>query len=81
MEQIVQLIGAVLILSAYLLSQTRRIAQDSFLYLLLNLSGSLLLAVLAAEGHQWGFLLLEGVWAVISLTSLVLRVRGGHDQR
>jgi len=77
MGQIVQVIGALLILSAFLLSQTRRLAPDSFLYLLLNLAGSLLLAALAAEGHQWGFLLLEGVWAVVSLVSLAVRMRGG----
>ncbi len=81
MPQIVQVIGALLILTAYLLSQTGRLAQNSPVYLLLNLAGSLLLAVLAALGRQWGFLLLEGVWAIVSLVSLIASLRGGKNKR
>jgi hypothetical protein len=75
MEQAVQITGALLILAAYLLSQMRRLASDSVVYLLLNFVGSLILAVLAARGRQWGFLLLEGVWAVASLVGLIRRLR------
>jgi hypothetical protein len=35
-------------------------------YLLLNLAGTFVLAFDAAVGHEWGFLLLEGAWAVVS---------------
>ena len=37
----------------------------------MDLGGSAILAVLAWEGRQWGFLLLEAVWAVVSLWGLV----------
>jgi hypothetical protein len=45
------------------------------LYLVLNVVGSAVLAVDAALGAQWGFLLLEGVWAIVSLASLIAVLR------
>ena len=51
--------------------------QSSRLYLVLNLIGSAILAVLAWYESQLGFLLLEVVWALVSAWSLgqVLRRR------
>lgn len=71
MDQLVQIVGALLILCAYAAAQFGAMDQHSRTYLLLNLVGSAILAVLAWEGRQWGFLLLEGVWAVVSLWGLV----------
>ena len=71
MDQLVQIIGAVLILTAYGAAQLERLDPRSRLYLGLNLAGSAILGVLAASGAQWGFLLLEGAWALISLWGLV----------
>jgi len=51
---------------------------DSRLYLALNLVGSAILAVLALVESQWGFLLLEGVWAIVSAWSLA-RATPGRD--
>ncbi len=76
MGQLLQIIGALCILAAYTLSQFRRLDPRSYLYLLLNLVGSTMLAVLAALGRQWGFLLLEGAWALVSLQSLIARMCG-----
>jgi hypothetical protein len=70
-DQAVQIVGAVLILIAYGAAQLERLEPQSRLYLGLNLAGSAILAVLAAGGAQWGFLLLEGVWALISLWGLL----------
>jgi hypothetical protein len=50
--------------------------QNSRLYLLLNLVGSAILAVLAWHEEQLGFLLLEGVWALVSAWSLFQVLRG-----
>ncbi|WP_188677952.1 hypothetical protein [Subtercola lobariae] len=33
--------------------------------------GQLVLAIDAVLGQQWGFLLLEGVWAIVSAISLL----------
>ena len=71
MDQLVQIVGAVLILVAYGAAQIERLDPQSRLYLGLNLAGSAILGVLAASGAQWGFLLLEGAWALISLWGLV----------
>lgn len=75
MQQITQILGAVLILIAYLLAQLGVLSDRSLPYLLLNLVGSAVLAVLAASGHEWGFLLLEGSWSVVSLISLIAVTR------
>lgn len=75
MAQLLQIAGAVVILIAYGLAQLRRLDSHSYIYFWLNFIGSVILSVLAGIGRQWGFLLLEGVWAAISLGSIVARFR------
>jgi hypothetical protein len=70
-DQVIQIVGAVLILVAYGAAQVERLDPQSRLYLGLNLAGSLILGVLAASTAQWGFLLLEGAWSLISLWGLL----------
>jgi hypothetical protein len=53
-EQVLQVGGAILILAAYVGGQMERIDPLSWPYLILNLVGSSLLAVLAALGEEWG---------------------------
>ena len=77
MSQLLQLTGAALVLAAFALTQFRLLDQRSCAYLLLNFVGAAILAVLAAADRQWGFLLLEGVWSLVSLWSLTARVRSG----
>jgi uncharacterized membrane protein YccC len=74
-EQLVEIVGALLVLSAYALAQFAGLPRRSFRYLLANLVGAAILAALAAIHHQWGFLLLQGVWAVVALWGVVGRLR------
>jgi hypothetical protein len=71
MDQVIQVIGALMILVAYAAAQAGRWNTDDVLYLVLNEIGSVILAVLAAISQNWGFLLLEGVWAVVTAISLL----------
>lgn len=77
MEQALQLVGAVMILVAFIAAQRGKFSPQNLAYLVLNLVGSAILAVLALLDSDWGFLLLEGVWAIVSAWSLaqVLRSR------
>ena len=75
MLQVLQLVGALLVLAGYTLAQLGRWDPQSIPYLVVNLVGSAILAALALEERQWGFLLLEGVWALVSLAGLVGRLR------
>ena len=70
MDQLIQVVGALLILAGFAAVQFERMRPDSRLYLTLNLAGSAILAVLAWVETQWGFLLLEGVWAIVSAWGL-----------
>ena len=73
-NQAFQIIGAVLILVAFAGAQAGWLRQKSPVYLLPNLVGSAALAGAALPGHQWGFLLLEGTWALTSLAALATTI-------
>ena len=75
MAQAAQIVGALLILSAYALAQFRVLDQHSWWYLWLNLVGAGALTVLAWHERQWGFLLLEGVWTLVTAWSLYGRLK------
>jgi hypothetical protein len=70
MYEAVQILGSLLILAAFIAALTNRIAQTSYPYLAMNAIGSATLAFEAAISAEWGFLLLEGVWAAVSVYSL-----------
>ena len=78
MDQVIQIAGALLILAAFIAAQLGRLSVDSRSYLVLNVIGSAILAALALYERQWGFLLLEVVWAVVSMWSLVQTWRGSE---
>jgi hypothetical protein len=68
--QVISILGSLLILAAFAANQFGRLGSGTRPYILLNLVGSFVLAVIAIEERQWGFLLLEGVWTIVSALSL-----------
>ena len=74
LDQVVQMTGALLILAGFILSQRNLLDADSYLYLILNLVGATILVVLAFQMQRWGFVLLEGVWALVALVGVILRL-------
>ncbi|WP_224058120.1 CBU_0592 family membrane protein [Streptomyces kanamyceticus] len=72
----VQIVGSLLVLAAFVAVQANRMRTDAWSYLWLNATGSLLMAVDAVVEGDWGFLLLEGTWAVVSFWGLFAKSRG-----
>ncbi len=70
MEIAFQLAGALLVLVPFVLLQLGRMSARMRSYLILNIAGSTMLAIDAALTQQWGFLLLEGVWALVAVLGL-----------
>ena len=75
--EIIQIAGALMLLVCFLLVQAKRMSSEGYPYLLLNLIGSATMTVTALIAHQWGFVFLEGVWALFSIWGLLQRARGG----
>ncbi|HET8660043.1 MAG TPA: hypothetical protein VFM55_13720 [Micromonosporaceae bacterium] len=70
LPDLVEIVGALLILAGFAGAQLRRLDPHRLPYLVLNLVGAAVLSVLAAVDRDWGFLLLEGVWTAVSAASL-----------
>jgi hypothetical protein len=69
--QLVSVLGSLLVLVAYVASQFGYLSAKGLAYAFANIVGSGILAVVATLEAQWGFLLLEGAWASVSLVAVV----------
>jgi hypothetical protein len=77
MVQIISVLGALAILGAYIANQFRLIGPSNISYSIVNFMGSAVLMVIAVIEVQWGFILLEAVWALVSLWGIITFLRGG----
>jgi hypothetical protein len=75
--QWISLLAALLILFAYAAHQLGRMERTSLACLLLNLCGSATLTFFAIRARELGLSVMEGAWAAISLSALVVRGRRG----
>ncbi len=72
----VQIVGALLVLVCFLLAQADRVDSAGYRYLTTNLAGSGAMTVTAVIAAEWGFVFLEGTWALVSLWGIAQRLRG-----
>ena len=71
--QVVSVVGAFLILGGYLALQRGWLAPTDRRFNAMNLLGALLLTWVAVVDRRYGFVLLEGVWALLSIPPLLRR--------
>lgn len=71
--QLLSLVGAVLVLIAFIALQLGRMDREDVAFNLLNFFGSGCLACVAIVDRRAGFIVLEVAWALFSLVPLVRR--------
>lgn len=71
MLDVLQVAGAFAILVPYVSTLLGSLSIRTYPYLTSNLVGGSLLAALALVSEDWGFLLLEGSWAVVAAFGLL----------
>jgi hypothetical protein len=74
--QVVSVFGALLVLGGFTANQFGWTDASSLPYQLVNLVGSGVLTLVAVIEVQWGFILLEGTWALVSLWGAFSVLRG-----
>ena len=64
-------VGVSILLIAFLLNLLKKIAPDSIAYVLMNLIGALLAGLASVMIHYTPFIILEAVWVLVSLVTLI----------
>lgn len=72
--QFFSMIGAFALLAAYFINNTE-MYQSKVHALWLNLVGSFILTITATIEHQYGFIVLEFAWTLISIHSIIKAMR------
>lgn len=74
--QTLSLVGAALLLIGFVSMQARRMRNDGALFNALNFMGSGLLAWVAIHDRRLGFIILEVVWALVSVPPMYRALKG-----
>jgi hypothetical protein len=76
LHQLIGVLGALLVLGAYLALQRGWLTLEHRVYYAMNFVGAGFLTWIAATERQVGLTLVEGAWAVLSVPGLVRRRAG-----
>ena len=68
-------IGVSILLLAFSLNLMKRISQDSLAYIFLNFVGAAIACCASVLLNYWPFIILEGIWMVVSVISLITVLR------
>jgi hypothetical protein len=68
-------LGATLILIAFILNQLNKWKKTDLSYDLVNLLGSILLIVFSVMINAWPFIILNSVWAIVSLRDVIIDIK------
>ncbi len=64
--------GLAMLLSGFILGEFLKIGEDTISYNILNIIGSVLLAVYAVKLNSIPFMILETVWAIVAIYKLII---------
>jgi hypothetical protein len=64
-------LGVFILLIAFLLNLLNVLAKDSLVYMLLNIVGAGIACVASILIHYLPFIILEGVWTIVSIGGLI----------
>ena len=68
-------LGATLILIAFILNQLNKWKKTDLSYDIVNLVGSVLLIIFSYMINAWPFIILNSVWAVVSLRDVIIDIK------
>jgi len=74
MIEIIGIIGALIILYTFVMNQYEKLSADSFQYDFLNLVGSGILVYYATILESIPFIVINGLWALLSLKDVLARI-------
>lgn len=74
----VQIVGALLLLGGFALTQTGRWTAETPAFRAVNLVGAAILAGSAFVNEQWGFVLLNVCWVLVAAVGLIAGARSAR---